>query len=152
MNTRKIDQVFGYGLLAVGVLKSIFALLVIAQIIINFTVLMNGGYINSNYYPNFSAILGLTQIIIALGSIVMIFVNIKRRTEAILGYLLGLGALAIEFIIPSFLMVFVVFAQCSLYIKAGFELINQNTNYKYEKRTNKKMIKDTDWFYTERDK
>jgi len=150
MSIRKLNKIFGYGLFVVGALKLLLAVLVILQFGTNIAAIMNGENINTDTYANFSMIVALAQIILALGSIIMIFVNIKRSPEVITGYLLGLGAIMLEFITPSFLVIFMVFVQCGMYMKAGTKITNKNVSYKSEQRTSKKTIKNTDWFYSER--
>ncbi|MGN1269578.1 MAG: hypothetical protein ACI4UU_01745 [Clostridia bacterium] len=151
MSVRKLNEIFGYGLFGVGAFKLLLVVLIILQLGTNITAIMNGQNINTNYYTNFSKTIGLAQIILAIGSIIMIFVNIKNTPEVITGYLLGLGALMIEFIIPSFLLIFVAFAQCGMYMKAGAKIKNKNMSYKTEHKTRKKAIKNTEWFYSDRE-
>lgn len=150
MSIRKLNEIFGYGLFVVGALKLLLAVLVILQFGTNIAAIMNGENINTDTYANFSMTVALAQIILALGSIIMIFVNIKRSPEVITGYLLGVGAIMLEFITPSFLVIFMVFVQCGMYMKAGTKITNKNVSYKSEQRTSKKTIKNTDWFYSER--
>ena len=150
MSIRKLNEIFGYGLFVVGALKLLLAVLVILQLGTNIAAIMNGENINTDTYANFSMTVALAQIILALGSIIMIFVNSKSNPEVITGYLLGLGAIMLEFITPSFLTIFMVFVQCGMYMKAGTKITNKNLSYKSEQRTSKKMIKNTDWFYSER--
>lgn len=135
----------------VGALKLLLTVLIILQLGTNIVAIMNGEDINTYTYANFSVIIGFTEIILALGSIIMIFVNIKHNSEVITGYLFGLGAIILELITPSFLIIFLVFVQCGMYMKAGTKIINKNINYKSEHRTSKKTIKNTDWFYSERE-
>lgn len=150
MNVRKLNEIFGYGLFVVGALKLLLAVLVILQFGTNIAAIMNGENIETDTYANLSMTVALAQIILALGSIIMIFVNIKRNPEVITGYLLGLGAIMLEFITPSFLTIFMVFVQCGMYMKAGTKITNKNVSYKSEHKTSKRTIKNTDWFYSER--
>ena len=71
------------------------------------------------YYPTFSFILGGAQILLAIGFIIMIFVNMINQPGVIPGYLWGLGAILIELITPSSIYIFVLFAECGIYMKAG---------------------------------
>ena len=57
-----------------------------------------------------------------------------------------------SFSYTSILLIFVVFGQCGMYMKAGSKIIINNRDYKIKKRTNKKMIKNTEWFYSDREK
>ena len=54
-----------------------------------------------------------------------------------------------EFLVPSFLMVYFVFAQCGVYIKAGRTLINVNSKFADVTKTSKQTIKNTEWFYSD---
>ena len=68
----------------------------------------------------------------------MIIINIKKQPETIKGYLWGLGAISLEFILPSIMMIFAVVAQCSMFIKAGNKIRKGSYNYNQENKTYRK--------------
>lgn len=147
MNTKTMNEIFGYALFGIGVSKIILVILVLMQVNMNMNAIFNGGYFNNYDYSTFSAIIGLLQLILAAGSIIMIFVNIIKQPEVIPGYVLGLGALLIELIAPSILMIFAIFVECGMYMKAGAKIRNKNIFTKEEHKTSKKKTKNTEWFY-----
>lgn len=141
MSVKKVNEVFGYGFFTVGVLKAVLVIFIILQ-------LLSGGHANTEY---FTIAIGFAEIILSIGSIIMIVVNIKSQPKVIPGYLLGLGAVLIELVIPSILSVFAVFVECSMFMKAGAKVkSNGESDQKYKKA--KQDMKNTDWFYGENDK
>lgn len=150
MNIKTVNEIFGYGLFGIGALKIVFTILVFFQMITNVNIALNGGDgTDYGYYPTFSVILGGAQILLAIGSIIMILVNFTIQPKVIPGYLWGLGAILIELIIPSSLYIFVLFAECGMYMKAGQKIRSNNEIYKdeFKPKTSKKTIKNTEWFY-----
>lgn len=150
MNIKTVNEIFGYGLFGIGALKIVFTILVFFQMITNVNIALNGGDgTDYGYYPTFSVILGGAQILLAIGSIIMILVNSTIQPKVIPGYLWGLGAILIELIIPSSLYIFVLFAKCGMYMKAGQKIRSNNEIYKdeFKPKTSKKTIKNTEWFY-----
>ena len=150
MNIKTVNEIFGYGLFGIGALKIVFTILVFFQMITNVNIALNGGDgTDYGYYPTFSVILGGAQILLAIGSIIMILVNSTIQPKVIPGYLWGLGAILIELIIPSSLYIFVLFAECGMYMKAGQKIRSNNEIYKdeFKPKTSKKTIKNTEWFY-----
>ena len=152
MSVKKVNEIFGYGLFIVGALKIILVVLVLAQVGSNITAIFNGGNVESEYYPILSTAIGIAQIILAIGSIVMIIVNMKKQPEVITGYLWGLGALLIEFIAPAIIEFYALFVECSMYMKAGSKIRNQNIGSDKNYRKIKQDIKNTEWFYGNSDK
>lgn len=154
MLLKTINNIFGYGLVGVGISKIIFTILIFLQMFTNVNSVLNGSTnINYEYYPTFTIILGSVQLFLALGSIIMLILNIVKYPKLIPGYLLGLLAILIEFITPSFLYIFFVFAECGIYIKAGYKIINNNENYNntfLKSKTNKKLIKNSEWFFDDK--
>ena len=78
MNTKTMNEIFGYALFGIGVSKIILVILVLMQVNMNMNAIFNGGYFNNYDYSTFSAIIGLLQLILAAGSIIMIFINIIK--------------------------------------------------------------------------
>ncbi len=152
MNLKTVNEIFGYGLFGVGALKIVFTILVFLQMFTNVNIALNGGDgTDYGYYPTFSIIIGGVQILLAIGSIIMILINSTKQPAVIPGYLWGLGAILIELITPLSIYIFVLFAECGMYMKAGHKIRNQNEYYKSEFRpkTSKATIKNTEWFYND---
>lgn len=149
---RKLNEIFGYGLFIVGVAKIILVILVLLQAGTNIIAIFNGGSANSEYYPVLSTTIGFAQLILAVGSIVMIILNIKKQPEVIKGYLYGLGALLLEFVIPPIMSFYFVFVECGMYMKAGTKIRNKNLGSDKDYRKIKQNIKNTEWFYSEKNK
>ena len=74
----------------------------------------------------------------------MIIINMKKQPGVISGYLLGIGALLLEILLPSLILFFV---ECGMYMRAGIKIRNKNTVYELENKTSQRKIKKTDWFY-----
>ena len=152
MNLKTVNEIFGYGLFGVGAWKIVFTILVFLQMFTNVNIALNGGDgTDYGYYPTFSIIIGGVQILLAIGSIIMILINSTKQPAVIPGYLWGLGAILIELITPLSIYIFVLFAECGMYMKAGHKIRNQNEYYKSEFRpkTSKATIKNTEWFYND---
>lgn len=148
MNVTKLNKFFGYALFTVGALKLILMMLIVIQLTTAIGAVFSGGQVSTTDYTVATGVIGLAEIILAIGSIIMIIVNIQKESGVITGYLLGLGAILMEFIVPSMMIVFLI--EVSLYMKAGSKIVNKNQewNQPYQPhKTNKKMIQDTDWFY-----
>lgn len=149
MNLKKTNEIFGYALFTIGALKILLIILVLLKLTTNLNSIVNGENVNSDYYPTLSTTIGAAQIILAVGSIIMIIVNIKKQPEVITGYLWGLGALLIEFITPSIISFYAIFVECCMYMKAGNKIRNKNSISSIEHKTSKKIIKNTEWFYSD---
>lgn len=152
MITKKLNEIFGYGLFIIGALKIILLILILLQVGTNMTAALNGGSGNLEDYSIISTTIGFAQLILAIGSIIMIILNIKEQPGVIIGYLLGLGAILIEFIIPSIFAVYAIFVESGMYMKAGMKIRNQNTGGNINYRKIKKDMKNTEWFYGDSDK
>ncbi len=114
------------------------------------TSMVMGGDVDTIDLNPFSSFIGYMQLIFAAGSIVMIFVNIKRYPEVIIGYIIGLAALALEFILPSIIFFLYVFVECGLYIKAGNILRNKEFKlFGVDNESNVK-VENTDWFFNDK--
>ena len=69
MLLKTVNNIFGYGLLGVGISKIIFTILIFLQMFTNVNAALNGSTnINYDYYSTFSVILGGVQLFLALGS------------------------------------------------------------------------------------
>ena len=150
MNLKTVNEIFGYGLFGVGAFKIIFAILVFMKMFTNVNIALNGGNgTDYGYYPMISVLLGGTQILLAVGSIIMIIINATNQPSVIPGYLWGLGAILIELVTPSMIYILVQFVECGMYMKAGSKIRDNNKVYKmeYRPKTSKKAIKNTEWFY-----
>lgn len=120
----------------------------------NVNIALNGGDgTNYGYYPTLSLILGGAQFFLAIGSIIMIFVNSTTHPSVIPGYLWELGAVLLELITGSMMIIYilVVFLECGMYVKAGQKIINDNEKYKdeYAHKTGLKP-KNPEWYYGKR--
>lgn len=153
MNLKAVNEFFAYGLFGIGVVKIIYTILLFMQMFTNVNIALNGGIgTDYGYFPLFSRLIGWAQILLAIGSVIMIFVNIINQPGVIPGYLWGLGAILIELITPSSIYIFVLFAECGMYMNAGRKIRNKNVMYKeeFKPKTSKKTIKNTEWFYSDK--
>lgn len=148
MNKQKVNNIFAYGIFGIGVLKILLSIFIFMQTFTNVNAVFNGGEVSWSNWPLIINLVGVFEIILMLGTIVMIFVNIKTQPELIPWYLLGLGAVALEFVISSGILALLL--QCGMYMKAGSSIRKKNMEYKnVVPSNNKKLIKNTDWFYSE---
>lgn len=138
---KKFNDFIGNCYILVGSLKSILAILLIIQLI---GVLLGGGLISD--YSTYSGLVGLCELILIPISIIMIVVNLaKAGGKQNSGYVLGLLAIGLEFLFSGFILVFLVFFQCVMFLKAGTLI---KTSGLEEKEI--KNIKNTEWFYEEK--
>lgn len=152
MIVKKLNEIFGYGFFLLGILKALLVFLVFIQFGANINAIFNGGTTDFDSYNTFSMLIGFSQIIFGIASIIMIVLNIKIQPKVIIGYIYGLGALLIEFITPSFLLLYFVFAECGLYIKAGTKIRKNNDRNYISNKKIKQAVKNTQWFYGNDDK
>ena len=152
MSIKKLNEIFGYGLFIVGVLKLLLTILVFTQLRASIATIFNGGEANLEGYSAFSTTIGFAQVVLAIGSIIMIILNIKKTPEVIPGYLWGLGAVLVELIMPPIMFLFTVIAECSMYMKAGTKIVNKNTGTEKNYKKIKQDMKNTEWFYGNDDK
>ncbi len=152
MNVKKVNEFFGYALFTLGTLKILLVVLILARLVTNLNDIFSGGSASYEYFPTLVTILNIAETILVLGSIVMIIFNMKKQKEVIIGYLLVLGAVLIGFITPSIMSIGVIFIQSAMYMKASSKIRNKNSLYKERSNPSKKMIKNTEWFYSESNK
>lgn len=152
MKVKKVNEFFGYAFFTLGVLKMLLLILVLAKLTSNLNSIASGGNVDLNYYTMFSTIVGFAQLILALGSIIMIILNIKTQPKVIPGYLWAFVALLIEFIMPSIAIVYTSFIASGIYMKSGIAIRNKNLGYEKNYSQRKKEIANTDWFYSDKNK
>lgn len=149
MRFKKINEIFGYGFIVIGILKILLVLLVFVKVGTNIITIFDGGNVDSDYYSTFSMIIALVQIVLSVGSFIMIILNIIKKEPAVVtGYLCGLGVVLIEIITPPLISLYIMFLICSLYIKSGSKIINNNIKNEKNYRKIKQDIKNTEWFYS----
>jgi hypothetical protein len=143
---KNVNDFFGNAYIVVGALKSVLAILVILQLI---SLLLGGSSLISDY-ESFSLILGFMELALIPCSIVMIVLNtLSDNKNYVRGYWQGLLAIGIEFLLSgSFLLVFFVFFQCVMFLKAGTQIKTGGLDEKEIK--NMKNIKNTEWFYEDK--
>ena len=146
MNLKTANGIFGYGFYALGVFKCIYMMLLFLQMFTNINIALRGGDgTNYGYYPILALILGGAEFFLAIGAVIMIFVNSTTHPSVIPGYLCAIGAVLLELILSStFIYLLVVFLECGLYVKAGQKITNDNDEYAH--RTGPKP-KNPEWYY-----
>lgn len=145
---KRTNEIFGCAFYVLGISKALLVFFVLLKAFTNISIVLNGGEIKNEYFPTLTNAVSYLELVLLIGSIVMMIINIKKQPETIKGYLWGLGAISLEFILPSIMMAFALFAQCSMFIKAGNKIRKGSFNYNQENKTTKKMIKNTEWFYS----
>ena len=82
----------------------------------------------------------------------MIFVNIKRYPDVVMGYVVGIFALILEIILPAILFFIYGFVEGMMYIYASNTVRNKKFKlFSVENDSNTK-VENTDWFYGDNDK
>lgn len=148
MNIKKINNCMAYAHFIIGAVKIIYIIFVFLKFSTNISAIFSGGIVDNNYFTEISTAIGIAELILGIISIIMIIININKQPEVISGYLLGLGAIAIELLLPASLFIFEVFAQCGMYMRAGIKIKNAIGEYK-DTSANRKIAKNTEWFYNE---
>lgn len=141
MKLKKVNNFFGISIIVIGFLRFLIPALG--------TLLMLTGNPLGDSMTTFAGIVGLYQIIIAIGSLTMIFLNMKENGRAVGGYLLQLLALGIELILPGILMFIYVFFEASMYIKAGSMIREKDLVLFSKEKSEKEKMEKTDWFYND---
>ncbi len=143
MLAKKINRFYGYAFCALGIIRVIIVLIGFCLLGNSLSNFFKGSNVNISYdsFETICIIIGFAQILLAIFSIPMIFVNKKENPEVISGYLYGLGAPFISFFASGF----TIFFEVSLYMKAGSKILEITSSYsKIQKRE-----ANTEWFYNQ---
>ena len=150
MNLRTVNRIFGYGLFGIGALKIIYTIFLLSQIATNVNSAFNGGEWNYGFFSLIIEVINLVQVLLMIGSAIMIFVNIKEQPKVIKGYAWGLGSMLVTYIIPSWpwLIIGTLILQCGMLMKAGTEIMSTSDTYKneFKPKMSNKTIKNTEWY------
>ena len=162
MRVKKFNTIFGYGYYILGAGKALFFMLTVIGALTNMGIALNGGNVNSEYYPGVTLLFGFLEIVLSISAVIMIFVNMSKEPSISGGYAIGIGGVLLEFILSGFLLYFALFFQCGLFIKAGKMIIDNNEklpdSYKPKQKykvgnanstniTQEEPLNNTDWFY-----
>lgn len=86
VNVKKINEICGYAIFALGALKILLVILIFIQLSTNMMTIFDGGEIaDSDYYPVFSTAIGAAQLILAVVSIIMIQKATRRNQWIFIG-------------------------------------------------------------------
>ena len=148
MNLKTVNRIFGYGLFAMGAIKIIYTIFLLSQMVTNVNIALNGGEWSYGYFAIIAQIIGLLQRVTTIGCVIMILVNVMQQPKAVMGYVWGLGAALVPYIIPSWLTIGALIVQCGMLMKAGTEIMSTSDTYKNEvkPKRNDKTIKNTEWY------
>ena len=141
----KANKFLGNLYIGIGWAKGLIGIVSILQLI---GVLLGGSV--GTPLTNFAGLVAIIQLTLGVISFVMIFVCLNDGSKAFSGYLLGLVGLILELIFSGFLLIFLIFFIAVIYINAGIKI--KNNGNKEPKSATTKQIKDTDWFYSEKNK
>ena len=147
MILRRVNKIFAWGYFAVGATRVVILFIALAQVISAFNAVFDGRSLAMMSFDGISLVLSICQIILFIGSIVMVILNSKKQPEVIKGYLMGIGAFVLHFIFSAFiLLIFISAFSFVMYIRAG-QMINKN-NAKGENllRTNRSDSDLDDYF------
>lgn len=150
---KTINKIFGYGHFIVGALKIILIIFVVTQFSSSINSILlekeTSGTSNLELIETINLWMGIVQWILLFGSIIMIFVNTNNEPETIPGYLIGIGAIATELLMPNFFSFFKLFTVAGIYMKAGSKINQAASKYTTVRKTTKKTIKSTNWFFND---
>lgn len=151
MNLKKINNFLGYSLYIVGASRIVLIILAFLKFGKNISgIINNSGVTGSNIITLFSGLIGIAQIILAIASVIMLVISLNNEPKAAKGYACAICAILIEFFVPSFLMLFFIFVECSLYMKAGTILVKLNSGDSKNTKRNEELAKNTEWFFDEK--
>lgn len=145
MDVKKINKILGSGFFFVAILRIIVIVMIFTKMKLNYFDMRKIIELKETYYSQFYSGIKITELILSLALMVMIFVNIKKQSQTIPYYLLGI------IIIITGLIWFIVFSStnfyteiftAAIYMKIGIDIASIHT-----KMTTKKMLQKTDWFY-----
>ena len=150
MNLKTVNRIFGYGHFGMGAIKIIYTIFLLSQMVTNVNIALNGGEWSYGFFPIIAQVISLVQTLLTIGSIIMIFVNITQQPKVIKGYVWGLGAMLVPYIIPSWpwLIIGTLILQCGMLMKAGTEIMSTSDTYKneFKPKMSNKTIKNTEWY------
>lgn len=150
MNLKKANDFLGYSFYTVGASKIILIILAFLKFGNDVSDIVNNNALtSSDIIILCSGLIGIAQIVLAIAAVVMIFINMSNEPKAVKGYLYSIGAILIEIFAPSFLMIFFIFAECGLYMKAGTILVKSNSGISKNNKRNEELTKNTEWFFDE---
>ncbi len=165
MNIKKINTICGYGYYILGAVKIIFFILLVLNIVTNVSIIMRGGNANTDNNQQIFMIIGFAEIGLAIVSFIMQFANLNKEPSISGGYALGIVAVLLEFILPSGILIFAIFSQCAIFMKAGQMIVKNNeklpdkikpkeryktgntNNIKTTSTIPEEPLNNTDWFY-----
>ena len=148
MNLKTVNKIFGYGFFGIGAIRIIYIILLFSQMVTNVNIALNGGKWSYGLFPLITEVISLLQIVLTIGSVIMIFVNTIQQPKVIIGYVWGLGAMLVPYIIPSWLTIGALIVQCGMLMKAGTEIMSTSDTYKneFKPKMSNKTIKNTEWY------
>ena len=153
MNVRKLNEIFGYIFYVVGAIQVILLVLIVSQMFSGVSAAIGNSSVGEmKDYTDLSQGFAKIKLILLICSIVMFFVNIGKENGEIIGYSIPLGAELIGFLGAGLFAIFIGISQAGLYMKAGNRLIKNSSSYNDVKRTNKKTIKNAEWFFGDEEK
>ena len=131
-----------------GAIKIIYTIFLLSQMVTNVNIALNGGEWSYGFFPIIAQVISLVQTLLTISSIIMIFVNITQQPKVIKGYVWGLGAMLVPYIIPSWLTIGALIVQCGMLMKAGTEIMSTSDTYKneFKPKMSNKTIKNTEWY------
>ena len=81
----------------------------------------------------------------------MIFVNIKKYPDVVMGYGIGIFALVLEIILPAIIFFIYGFVEGALYITASNKVRNKKFKlFTIEDENSNQKVESTDWFYNDK--
>lgn len=152
MSLKKVNEFLGNSLLAIGILKILLMILVLIQSGNAAVSMVTGGEAKLFDVSFLGDFVGVLQIVVAVCSVVMIFVNIKKYPEVIMGYLIGILAVILEIILPAIIFFIYGFIEGIIYIKAGNVVRNKEFKLFSIETDSSEKIENTEWFYGDKDK
>lgn len=143
MKLKKVNYFFGTSIILIGILR----VLEVAFIILNIFVKNN----DIDILSWIATPITWFHIIIMLGSIVMVFLNMKEYPNIMGGYLLALFAFFLELVFSGLLIMVYAFFESAMYLKAGTLIREKDFDFfSSNEKNNKKKVEETNWFFEDK--
>lgn len=120
-----VNEFMGMAIFALGAIKAIIITMSVVQFGTTVSTLFTGTITSSYDFSKIIIILGFAEILIGGISLTMIILNINYKGGVILGYLMVIGAILMELLLPG---IFFAYIECGICMKAGNIIRKKNTN------------------------
>lgn len=152
---KKTNNLFGWGLLIVGVAKIVIVVIAIFLMFSIISSIFEGGdysYVSTLLkYSIASELIGGVQLVLAICSVVMLIICFIKCPKVAGGYAIGIGAycfnLFSEMFFSGLWLLIMIACVGVMYIKAGNKIREDNEKYVKDAKKTTNYLNNTKWFY-----